>query len=89
MVGVVEEYLVIGEEYQIVAYTKNGMGELKVCIETGSDRDQAELSERLGKALRDRFEIRIAVEPVPAGTLWRADYKSKRFRDERIDPCRS
>ena len=41
---IVEDHLVIGEEYQMVAYTKDGMVEFKVIVEhswpqrTGSDQ---------------------------------------------------
>ncbi|RJR46244.1 MAG: phenylacetate--CoA ligase family protein [Desulfobacteraceae bacterium] len=81
--NVVEGCLVIGEEYQIIAYTKDGMGEVKVCVEPGKGRDPAQLCKRLEGALRERFEIRIPVEAVPLNTLPRSDYKSKRFVDKR------
>lgn len=79
----VQKRLVVGEEYQIVAYDKEGMGELKVLIELEQGRDKREVEKVLRQELRQRFEIRIDVEAVPRGTLTRADYKSRRFVDSR------
>ena len=79
----VEKFLALGEEYRVVAYTKNGMGELKVQIEFAPGRDEKEISNMITKELRDQFELRIDVEGVSAGTLPRSDYKSRRFLDER------
>lgn len=80
---VVERFLVLGEEYRIVAYTKNRMGELKVQVEFNPGRNEKEISNMITKELRDQFEIRIGVEGVPKGTLYHSDYKSRRFLDER------
>ena len=80
---VVQKHLAIGEEYQIVAYAKDGMGEIKVLTELMEGRDAKEVSKILKKDLRQRFEIRMEVEVVPAGTLVRSEYKSKRFIDKR------
>ena len=76
--------LALGEEYRVVAYTKDGMGELKVQIEFAPGRDEKEISNMITKELRDQFELRIDVEGVSAGTLPRSDYKSRRFLDERV-----
>jgi len=81
---VVQKHLVIGEEYQIVVYAKDGMGEIKILTELMEDRDAKEVSKILKEDLRQRFEIRMEVEVVPAGTLVRSEYKSKRFIDKRV-----
>jgi phenylacetate-CoA ligase len=82
MEEVVGRRLVIGEEYQIVCYTKKGMGELKVVCELLSDRPDDVLT-NIQQDLLDSMEIRINVERVPRGTLERSDYKSKKFIDIR------
>jgi phenylacetate-CoA ligase len=79
---VIQNHLVIGEEYQIVAYTREGMGEIKVNVELVEGRDTADVPRALKEILRQRFEIRMEVEVVPPGTLLRAEYKSKRFVDK-------
>lgn len=83
MIEIVEEYLEIGEEYQIIAHTKEAMDELKVKVETGKDRNPVELCQNIEAALKSHFEIRISVEAVPLGTIQRSDYKSTRFLDKR------
>ena len=77
-----EKYLVLGEDYKIVAYTQRGMGELKVMCELLEDRPDDVLKE-IQKDLLDSMEIRIGAERVPRGTIERSDYKSKKFVDMR------
>lgn len=81
---ILEDILNIGEEFQIVAYSKEGMAELKVLVEIGVGRNEAEICEIIGKILRERFEIRIGVDVVPPNTLPRSEYKSRRFLDKRL-----
>lgn len=83
--ALVQEHLLRGEEYQVMAYTKSGTGELKVCVEVRKDRDLRMVEEQLGKALRERFEIRIDVERVAPNSLKRAEYISRGFVDFRFD----
>jgi phenylacetate-CoA ligase len=79
----IQRHLMVGEEYQIVAYDRKGMGEIKVLMELEEGRDTQEVTHALKRDLRQRFEIRMEVEVVPKGTLVRSDYKSKRFIDKR------
>jgi phenylacetate-CoA ligase len=83
---IVQRHLVIGEEYQVETYTRDGIGELKVVIEIGGGRNAEELIRAMREELRQRFEIRIEVELVPPGTIPRSEYKSKRFVDKREGP---
>ncbi len=80
---IVEKHLVIGDEYQMVAFTRKGMGEFKVMIELAEERDTEEMVRGLKEDLGRCFEIRMEVEVVPLGTLPRFEYKSKRFIDKR------
>jgi len=82
MEATVEKYLVLGEDFKIVAYTEKGMGELKVMCELLEDRP-LEVLKQIQDDLLDTMEIRIAVEKVPRGTIERSDYKSKKFVDMR------
>ncbi len=82
---ILERHLVIGEEFQMVAYAREGLEEFKVIIEFAEGRSSEEVARIIRAALRQLFEIRIEVEIVPCGTLPRSDYKSKRFLDERED----
>jgi phenylacetate-CoA ligase len=81
--AIVEKHLVIGEEYQVVAYSEKGMAELKVVCELLAERPHEEVLQSVRKELRDCFEIRIETENVPMGTIRRSDYKSKKFVDKR------
>ena len=82
---VVQRHLVIGEEYQIIALSREGMGEIKVLIELIEGRQHKEVTRALKEDLRQRFEIRMDVEVIPPGTFLRSEYKSKRFVDKRED----
>ena len=79
---IVEGHLVVGEEYQMVAYSEKG-GEFKVMVELIEGRNREEVAKVIREDLRQHFEIRMDVEVVPAGTLPRSEYKSKRFVDRR------
>ena len=79
---IVEGHLVVGEEYQMVAYSEKG-GEFKVMVELIEGRNREEVTKVIREDLRQHFEIRMDVEVVPAGTLPRSEYKSKRFVDRR------
>ncbi len=81
--GIVERHLVVGDEYQMVAFTKKGMGEFKVMLELMEGRNDQEVVKTLKEDLRNSFEIRMEIEIVPSGTLPRFEYKSKRFMDKR------
>ncbi|OPY67551.1 MAG: Phenylacetate-coenzyme A ligase [Syntrophorhabdus sp. PtaU1.Bin050] len=80
--AVVGRHLIMGEEFQVVAYTSRGMGELKVMCELLEDRPDDVLS-AVQKDLFESAEIRIGVERVARGTIERSDYKSKKFVDMR------
>ena len=80
---IVERHLAIGEEYQMVAYAREGLEEFRVLIEFAEGRSGEEVTRTVRETLRQRFEIRMEVEVVPCGTLPRSDYKSKRFVDKR------
>lgn len=80
--AVVGKHLIMGEEFQIVAYTSKSMGELKVVCELLEDRPDDVLG-TIQKDLLDSVEIRVAVERVPRGAIERSEYKSKKFIDMR------
>jgi phenylacetate-CoA ligase len=80
---IVERHLLLGDEYQMVAFITKGMGELKVTLELMEKRNSEEVAKALKEDLRRFFEIRMEVEVVPPGTLPRFEYKSKRFIDKR------
>lgn len=81
--AIVEKHLLLGEDYQVVAYSDRGMTELKVLCELAESRMGGEILQTIGGELRSLFEIRIGVEAVPRGTIVRSDYKSKKFIDRR------
>ncbi|NIS62406.1 MAG: hypothetical protein GTO13_17420 [Proteobacteria bacterium] len=80
---IVERHIVIGEEYQVVAYTKDGIAELKVTLEIADGRNGQEVVRAIREDLRQLFEIRVEAELVPPGTIPRSDHKSRRFVDRR------
>ena len=79
----VEKHLLIGEEYRMEAYDKEGMGEFKILLELSPKRSGKELSKKIKDEIRQNFEIRVEVEIVAPATLPRFEYKSKRFVDLR------
>jgi len=81
MGNIVEEFLELGNEYQITAYRRGDMDELKIQIEMNpSSKDVSEL---IATELKKRLNLRVDIQTVSKGTLARSDYKGKRFIDER------
>ncbi|MGD9031838.1 MAG: AMP-binding protein [Desulfobacteraceae bacterium] len=80
---IVERHLEVGDEYQMVAFTRKGMGEFKVTLELMAGGNHQEVVRALEDDLRNSFEIRMEIDVVPPGTLPRFEYKSKRFIDKR------
>lgn len=85
--NVLEKVLPPGYEYQIVCYSAAG-GEdaLKVQVEVAPGKEQ--WRELVQRELKARLNLRLEVEPVPPGTLPRAEYKAKRIVDLRAKGVR-
>jgi phenylacetate-CoA ligase len=66
------------KEFRIVYYTREGMDQVKVQIETSADIERV-----LADCLKERIGLRIDVEKVALGSLPRFTMKSKRVIDER------
>ena len=79
----VEKHLLVGEEYRMEAYDKDGMGEFKILLELSPQRSGKKISKSIIDDIRQNFEIRAEVEMVAPETLPRFEYKSKRFVDRR------
>ncbi|KRF55191.1 phenylacetate--CoA ligase [Bacillus sp. Soil768D1] len=75
--AIVREFSAI-TEYRIIYYTKGGMDQIKLQIETNAD-----ISSILATHLRDRVGLRIDVEVVESNILPRFDMKARRVLDER------
>ena len=76
----------LGDEFQILLTTKNGMDELQLIVEAVPAVPAPEydtLAARVADAFRARLEVRPSVNVVPPNTLPKTEFKSKRVRDER------
>lgn len=80
---IVQRHIVIGQEYRIIAYTRDNMGECLVQIEDTGGSNIEEIRSNLAEDLKQSFEIRIEVNAVPKGKIPHFEYKSKRFVDKR------
>lgn len=67
-------------EYQVDVRRRGALTELAIRVEPAPDcADVAGLVDRVGKRLQETFNLRVPVEPVPAGTLPRFEMKAKRW----------
>jgi len=66
-------------EYRVEVYVHRSLTELSIQIEAVTGEDAAALSHRVTAAMHYAFGLRVAVSPVPAGTLPRFETKSKRW----------
>lgn len=67
-------------EHQVELATGGALAELTVRVEPRPGADAGGLAERLEDALRQAFQLRIAVEVVSPGALPRFELKAKRWR---------
>ncbi len=76
----------VGDEFEIVLTTKNGMDEIELVAEASSsvpEGDYETVAGTLADAFRARLELRPSVTIVSPNTLPKTEFKSKRVRDER------
>jgi phenylacetate-CoA ligase len=76
----------LGDEFQILLRTEDGMDELDLIVEAAPSvpRGDYEAVERtIAEAFRARLELRAGVQVLPPDTLPKTEFKAKRVRDER------
>jgi phenylacetate-CoA ligase len=76
----------LGDEFQILLRTEDGMDELDLIVEAAPSvpRGDYEAVERtIAEAFRARLELRAGVQLLPPDTLPKTEFKAKRVRDER------
>ncbi len=70
-------------EFFVEVYRRTGMDELNIKLEIDQNRFSPEeveaLVKRIGAHLKSQLQIRVDLEPVPAGALPRFEMKAKRF----------
>jgi phenylacetate-CoA ligase len=76
----------LGDEFQIVLRTENGLDELELVVEAARSVASAgygDVERTVAEAFRARLELRAAVRVLPPDTLPKTEFKAKRVRDER------
>jgi phenylacetate-CoA ligase len=77
----------LGDEFQILLRTEDGMDELELIVEAASSvphSDYTVVAGRVADAFRSRLELRAEVQVLPPNTLPKTEFKAKRVRDERV-----
>ncbi len=76
-----------GGEFLVVVSRRDAMDELLIRVEYAQDWAAQDAQDRLRTTMRERLRARIGVHPiidlVPAGTLPRTEFKSRRVIDDR------
>ena len=70
-------------EFRVIVSRQQAMDELVVRAESNDEGDRDALRSALEERLRTKLGIRAIVEVVPAGSLDRTEFKSRRIVDER------
>ncbi len=83
--NIVEEFLEFGNEYQIIAYRRDGTDDLEVQVEINPSSDN--MDQIIAAEIKSRLNLRIKIDSVPKGTFVRSHYKGKRFIDKRKQAC--
>lgn len=76
----------LGDEFQILLTTVDGIDELELVVEAAPHVSQAEyaaVGRTVADAFRARLELRAEVRVLPPNTLPKTEFKAKRVRDER------
>ncbi len=69
-------------EYQVREHRSGPLLDLKLIVETRAGYRDPTLADRISAALRDSFQLRMAVQVVAAGTLPRFEFKARRWIKE-------
>jgi phenylacetate-CoA ligase len=68
------------EEFRVEIFTQDAMQEIRLVLEPSWEQNSVrELTERVGRRVRERIGLRPRVETVAPGTLPRFELKAKRF----------
>ena len=68
------------EEFRVEIFTQDAMQEIRLVLEPSREQNSVrELTERVGRRVRERIGLRPRVETVAPGTLPRFELKAKRF----------
>jgi phenylacetate-CoA ligase len=67
-------------EYEVEIRNREGMDDLLVKVETGSEARYEGVERELVDAFRSRFQIRVAIERAPEGSLPRYELKARRYK---------
>jgi phenylacetate-CoA ligase len=70
-------------EFRVEVTRTGTLDQLNVRVEAAPDRTGADLSEAVAVELRRKLGLRAAVDLVPAGSLDRTEFKSRRITDRR------
>ena len=76
----------LGDEFQILLTTEDGIDELELIVEAAPEiphAGYAAVEHALAEAFRARLELRAGVQVLPPNTLPKTEFKAKRVRDER------
>jgi phenylacetate-CoA ligase len=76
----------LGDEFQIVLTSRDGLDELELVVEAQASvaaGDYEPLAQRVADVFRARLELRPSVTVVAPDTLPKTEFKAKRVRDER------
>jgi phenylacetate-CoA ligase len=77
----------LGDEFQILLTTEEGLDELELIVEAAPGIAHVEyraVERTVAEAFRARLELRAAVQVLPPNTLPKTEFKAKRVRDERV-----
>lgn len=70
-------------EFRVVVTREGALDELNVQVEAVAGRPERALVDDVGLHLKKKLGLRAAVEVVPAGSLERTEFKSRRITDQR------
>jgi len=76
----------LGDEFQILLTTEDGIDELELIVEAAPEiphAGYAAVEHAVADAFRAQLELRAGVQVLPPNTLPKTEFKAKRVRDER------
>jgi len=83
LTNIVEDYIQLGDDYQIEVYKGRGSDEIVIKLEMKEEEKKETIKRTIQDEIKRKLNLRIRAEVLTKGTHSKSVYKAKRFIDKR------
>ncbi len=83
LTNIVEDYIQLGDDYQIEVYKERGIDEIVIKLEMKEEEKKETIKRTIQDEIKRKLNLRVRAEVLTKGTHSKSVYKAKRFIDKR------